>query len=496
MSYQRAQGLKNKGLGSLIVDRIISGEGVGRSIRIAISDKTVAKFTRIKEKFDPLNIAKALGGRLGAYAVGRLTGRSNEDISYFTGRRIKARQVESRMNPLVTKVSEGDRRKLKRGDGLADVMSKIYNLIKANIEEQRLHHEVEHNLNIDKEKQRKKWHKDLINALSGFNVKVGTTAKPEKREGFLDDIIKFITDEIGKLKELFGPVLTFFNDIRKLFGEGLMKSFSMLKNLLENPFIRGLLGEVAIGVAAGYLLAEGFIKLNEKIMQGVQKENERLGGPEAAKITKELQQSDNRNQLAEIPDQEYDSPEYEAKQAKLAAAIASKQKKIEEIVKPYGYVKSGVTRSGEYLFTNAKGAKLPSKALQQAGEMADSGDMSRKLNIPSPLDVKPRPSDALQAQVWDSRYGKTNDPTTGKALTASPVPAEPNSTTKRVQDAIGENNNLNLTNNKPNVIKIDNSKSINTGGSSGPAVTMDGSVPVRTDDPTLQNIQKKNLRMV
>ena len=50
---------------------------------------------------------------------------------------------------------------------------------------------------------------------------------------------------------------------------------------------------------------------------------------------------------------------------------------------------------------------------------------------------------------------------------------------------------------QPKVINIDNSKNITSkGGSKGSDIVFDTSIPVRTDDSTLQKVQKQNLRMV
>ena len=86
MDYQKAKDIRGKSLSSLITDNIVSGGGIGSSISQALSDRSKARMTGIKEKFDPLNIVKALtgGSRLAPALLGRLTGRSPEAIRYFT----------------------------------------------------------------------------------------------------------------------------------------------------------------------------------------------------------------------------------------------------------------------------------------------------------------------------------------------------------------------------------------------------------------------------
>ena len=247
MSYQRAQGLKGVGLGRLIVNRTVNGEGFGRSIKSAISDKVVAKMTRIKEKFDPMNIAKMFGGRLGAYAMGKMTGRSEEDMAHFTGSYRRGRnathQVNSKKNPMITKIAEGNTQKLNKGDGLADVLSKIYNLIKQDSIVKLHQEELQKNFSIDKEKQRQKRHEELIKALGGKSNLV-QTVKVEKENTNLFDIIRDTVDKMfGGIKD----ILEFFTEFRRL---GLFKTiFSVLSSvgkLLISP-----IGLLAAGIWAG-----------------------------------------------------------------------------------------------------------------------------------------------------------------------------------------------------------------------------------------------------
>ena len=251
MSYQRAQRLKGAGLGRLMVNRIVAGQGVGKSIKSAISDKVVAKMTRIKEKFDPMNIAKAFGGRLGAYAMGKMTGRSEEDMSYFTGagRRGKnsTHDANTKKNPMITKIAEGNTQKMKKGDGLADVLSKIYNLIKQDSADRIQHDEVQKNLLVDREKQRQKWHEDLIKALGGKST-LGKTVTVQKENPDLFDMIKGIVDKMfGGIKD----ILEFFTEFRRLgFFKNIFSILSKVGIFLASPIGLSLMA-VATGIWAG-----------------------------------------------------------------------------------------------------------------------------------------------------------------------------------------------------------------------------------------------------
>ena len=95
LTYQQARRLREQSLTSVLADQLILGEGYGSAVAKTISLKTKAKITGIKQKFDPLNIAKILtgGSRLGPAIVGKMLGRSRKDIEFFAGR---ARPVTSR----------------------------------------------------------------------------------------------------------------------------------------------------------------------------------------------------------------------------------------------------------------------------------------------------------------------------------------------------------------------------------------------------------------
>jgi hypothetical protein len=89
MNYYDAARIRKKGFANLMTDKLTSGQGIVSSLRGTLSDRSKAKSMAMKEKFDPLNIAKFLtgGSNLAPAIVGRLTGRSKEDIGYFTGKR-------------------------------------------------------------------------------------------------------------------------------------------------------------------------------------------------------------------------------------------------------------------------------------------------------------------------------------------------------------------------------------------------------------------------
>ena len=87
MDYKQAGKIRDTGLGDLISQKLANKQSLGSSIKSSVGESLKAKATGIKEKFDPLNIAKFMtgGSSVGPSIVGKLTGRSQEDVSYFTG---------------------------------------------------------------------------------------------------------------------------------------------------------------------------------------------------------------------------------------------------------------------------------------------------------------------------------------------------------------------------------------------------------------------------
>ena len=210
MSYQQGRRIRDTGLKELITQNIVSGQGVGKAIRSSISQSFKAKVTGIKEKFDPLNIAKALTGNLGAAVLGRVLGRSDKDIQYFAGGRrgnyagnVTQDSDLSAIQPaLYTKVAEGQNQRMKKGEGVASVLGKLYNLMKLSYTEEEKRRELDINFKYKQEQQKEKWHKELLEAITGIKG-TGSATKVTKPKsgglfGGLGDMFKKIEEMIGK----------------------------------------------------------------------------------------------------------------------------------------------------------------------------------------------------------------------------------------------------------------------------------------------------------
>jgi hypothetical protein len=256
MDYEDAKRIRNKdySLGKLITSNIRQGAGAGSAIKEAFKEKfdvgtrTKAKITGIKEKFDPLNIAKFLtgGSNFAPALLGRLTGRSQKDINYFSGGRAKPYESATKIGQV-----EGDE------SGLTEILDKIYNFMKKNQEDDIKHQELQNNHREEEMQKDAKRHSDLLKALAkltgGKEDKTATKVEEKDSGSFIDQLM----DAFGVGRSLFGML--------RAIGP-----------LLLNPVTLGILGLIAVGGLLAYLIA------NDKDPEGTSKMMANMANPDAA----------------------------------------------------------------------------------------------------------------------------------------------------------------------------------------------------------------------
>ncbi len=176
-NYEKAANTRKRGVLGTITSRLSSGQGIGQSIGGGISESFKSKITGIKEKFDPLNIAKMLTGNLGTALLGRITGRSPEDMQYFLNKgRKKGEKEYSYVQPRETKVGavetafyskirEGQKGSLQKGDNVATVAARLVNVIKTFYEKENLNRELEHNFEEEIHSEDERRHQKLIDEI-------------------------------------------------------------------------------------------------------------------------------------------------------------------------------------------------------------------------------------------------------------------------------------------------------------------------------------------
>jgi len=494
-SYQEASRVNKKSLGELIREKASSGElGAMKSVTGAISDKMAARSKGFKEKFDYLNIVRMLMGNTMSSIVGSATGRKREDIEYFANKGVKnkkgrANQINERTSgnrlgsiepALYTNVSDGQRSKMRRGDGVADVLARLYNLTKAEYIAEAKKLKIEKIFKQKKDKDKEKWHKELLSVLGGGKtaVKVDQSGVPKGPSGggLLDGIMKMIES----LSLMLAPLLSFLSAM----GSSALSSLLSLAAFIISPagaillglttvaaltaWMAGLIardpqaalrGEGGVGMAVAGLASEGQLpsyekeqtdKKSEKTYQKVKKE-----GPE-------------KSSLEDLKIAQQQMIEYGHLGAVNRVKKGIGDKKDEAIAKEYNAVVAAIE--------SKSASKIP------AGE-------------------SPSNSGSSVAPTGTGQSGTSTTPTamteSASAPTATPAPAEANPIAERAQSAISENQNMmNQEYSGTQNIVVDASKKINSAGGGGQGVLLDTSVNVRTDDTTLQKILKQNLRPV
>jgi len=168
-SYEEAGKLRKRGTLGNITDNIVGGNSVGGSFKKGISDTFKAKVTGIKEKFDPINIAKSLTGNLGGATIGKLTGRSSEDMAYFLGDKARRKNPNKISTSFYTTVTRATR--LKKSDNLSDVALKLFSFMKKANEEKIKNYELDKSFEKTKHEKDEKRHNELIEAIKESKVK-------------------------------------------------------------------------------------------------------------------------------------------------------------------------------------------------------------------------------------------------------------------------------------------------------------------------------------
>lgn len=130
MSYKQASEVRKSGVLQQVSARLLGGQSLGKSIKSSISSNLLAQAKGFKEQLDPLKMASSIGGPAGTALIGKLTGRSDEDIEYFmeqSGRKRDPFFVDEKKEEF----KEGEKTSGKgKKETLYDALGKLYNMFK------------------------------------------------------------------------------------------------------------------------------------------------------------------------------------------------------------------------------------------------------------------------------------------------------------------------------------------------------------------------------
>ena len=217
ITYQQAKRIRKTGFLDLMADQLMYEKKVTTAIGKTISLKSRGTMMGIGQYFDPLNIARIMtfGSSIGPALLGHFTGRSAQDIQYFS----------KRYKPLHEKRKTGEKLTRLGGSGGFDVQSnqvlnKIYALMANSYEMEKTRKQLAKNREEEHELEDQKKHKELLQALQTRPtlVKMGD-GQSEK-------------SWTEKLLEFMKTVGTLFSGVRMLIQNALGKVVGwMLKRL-------------------------------------------------------------------------------------------------------------------------------------------------------------------------------------------------------------------------------------------------------------------------
>jgi hypothetical protein len=279
LKYERARIVRRTGLSDLITSRLVSGQGIGRSVVGSIGEKISARTTGLKqafdlrEKLDPLNIAKFLtgGSSLGPALLGRLLGRKQEDIEYFSGFGSRGgRRRRLGTASLISSALTGKKiTPLPQDGGVSDVANQLYGLFSEYFEQRKQEQAKRKAFEEENKNEDDRRHQEIINALMSIGAKKPTATKvKEGQEDKKSGIIDVVSD-------MFGLGKTALNVLRSI---GLF---------FTGPVGLAILGATSVA-ALGYFLFKTFTSetafedKDSELSKGI-RQAEKVGGLAGAK---------------------------------------------------------------------------------------------------------------------------------------------------------------------------------------------------------------------
>ena len=200
MDYAEAKKIRGKSFGTMLGEH---EGGLGESFKAAISQKTQAKMTGLKEKFDPMNIAKFVtGGSNWAPAMlGKLTNRKQSDVDYFSGVKRRGKGTAEKLGAFGS-----------GGGDFLGILQDIESLLHTTREEDKLKSEEENNFAEEKALEKERRHKELMEAITGkpYTKEVPKTASKIDSVDFENNFLDFLgigKGSIKALKSIFGLLI-------------------------------------------------------------------------------------------------------------------------------------------------------------------------------------------------------------------------------------------------------------------------------------------------
>jgi hypothetical protein len=504
------------------------GTPISEAIQQALSEKFKAKVATIKDKFDPLNmITKLVGDKAGAI-IGRKMGRSEEDISRFTGYGDTTGARDSKLKALkggkgipnleratYSSISEGQQKRMNKGSGLADVLARTYNILKKSYDEENKKSKAN-----DKSKDTKdKWHRELIKAITGKKVVGGNKKLTISKEDEQTSSLEKLLDKLGWMRILsLGPVLGL---VALLAGIGV--SAYLLQKLANNKNNDKALSpdeaQAALqnGNPEDIEALGGRARLEDIIKNGKKRAQDVRAMPEGTPEEKEAKEKAIRDmggaakvkKIAEDT-KEYSIPEVNSSDGKadklpftkvsfIGTGLAAKNKAVEWEKKYAPYYNDDGTKKKPIKSEEPPVTAVPVAA---AAEPETAVKVIEKINQKSISDASASsqsntPTSTSIPTASEVPANKNKSPALDSLSDASPVsnvPAE-NNTGTEVSAATQLNQDLSSTNNSGAIV-ADNSQNITIVNQNNDGLLVEELTGVRLDESTFRRITKQNLHMI
>jgi len=164
-AYKAADKEGTRTIGESIAHKIVAGGGIGSSIKGAFKGKVAAKVTNVKKAFDPLQIAKNTFGVGGAAIAGKLLGRDQSELEYFTESKKDTEKDTKKPKKDSKKTASKVPASEKSGD-MTEVLNHIYTFMQKNREDDKVMREEDASKKQDEMDLKEKRHKELLAALA------------------------------------------------------------------------------------------------------------------------------------------------------------------------------------------------------------------------------------------------------------------------------------------------------------------------------------------
>ena len=186
----------NKSLNAFVNDRERQKENMPESLR--------DRLTGMRDKFSNFSFGKMFGNTSTAAAAESTQETGNPQRTRAAARNETRTQTIN--TAYYTTISEGQHKNLRKGDGLADILAKIYNLLKTQQEEDR--QKASKDKSFFREEQSKKRRKRMLSVPTHTKISK-SGGKPNEYE----DIIELLSPAFKILKIAFEGIQTIFNGI-------------------------------------------------------------------------------------------------------------------------------------------------------------------------------------------------------------------------------------------------------------------------------------------